>query len=193
MTSWRQGPSPWGPCRAVFLKKAFYHENDIVLGAWAWSTTFLEEAAGAFRVPGPIVLNHKTTRWQWVPRDLTPWALGFSSSQFLNSGNLVVLFPIPLKGSAPFLWFPWQKEVSQAFVMQTLCPWGRPPCAEPWPSSLASPLASMRMSEAGSDPALLGNDCSQPGMEIMHKIAKTMCGNCLLVFVLFLIVVKHVT
>lgn len=147
-------------------------------------------AAGAFRIPGPIFLNHKTTRGKGVPRDLTPWALDFSSSPFLNSGNLGILLPIPLKGSAPFLWFPRQREVSQAFSMQMRCPWeGLPVRATA--QFMGIFFTAVQMSEAGSDPALLGNNRSQPVTEIMHKIAKTTCGNCLLVSVLFLIVVKH--
>lgn len=79
---WRQGPSLWGPCRTVFLKKLFVVK---MIGSWesydrvlsVWSTRYLGEAAGAFKVSGPV-FNNKTAKWQCVPRDLATWAANVS-------------------------------------------------------------------------------------------------------------------
>lgn len=43
----------------------------IVLWEHEWgSQRYIGEAAGAFKVPAPIFLRLKTTRWKCFPRDL---------------------------------------------------------------------------------------------------------------------------
>lgn len=149
---WRQGPSLWGPCRTVFLKKLFVVK---MIGSWesydrvlsVWSMRYLGEAAGAFKVSGPV-FNNKTAKWQCVPRDLATWAANVS----------VVLMR---KWSGPGVpdadTAPWEKGSLCGAMAQLLWRLLQPPV---W------------MSEAGSDLILLCSDCSSLVTGIMHKLPK---------------------
>lgn len=81
---------------------------------------------------------------------LGSWFQLFPLPYFREAGGLI---PHPTQGQCTISLVPTTKGSESGIRDADPVPWGRPPCAEPWPSSLASPLASMRMSEAGSDPA----------------------------------------
>lgn len=66
------------------------------------SRRYIGEAAGAFKVPAPIFLRHKTTRWKCFPRDLRALGSRLERVPFLNSGNQGSFYPAHFRAVSCF-------------------------------------------------------------------------------------------